>query len=206
MARVSVFIDGFNLYYGLRKTPYKWLDLHSLCTGLVSNEDTVVAIKYFTARVRGTPDQPDAPVRQQVYLRALDSLPLVEIYFGRFSKQHKFMPLRFPPPRTVEVIKVEEKGSDVALATHMVAHAFRDVFDIAAMISNDSDLCPPMEMVQSLGKPVHIYNPQPATASPQIAKMADFSRPITHADLAGAQFPPVVIAKNGTQLLKPLGW
>jgi hypothetical protein len=51
MAKVNVYIDGFNLYYGaLKGTPYKWLDLSRLCQTLLPS-DTIHEIKYFTARV-----------------------------------------------------------------------------------------------------------------------------------------------------------
>jgi hypothetical protein len=34
--RTIVYIDGFNLYYGAVKgTPYKWLDLKSVCQKLL---------------------------------------------------------------------------------------------------------------------------------------------------------------------------
>ena len=59
--RTSVYVDGFNLYYGAVKgTPYKWLD-HRILT-----------IKYFTAGVSGKLD-PRPPIRQQTYWRAIRS-------------------------------------------------------------------------------------------------------------------------------------
>ena len=49
MAKVNVYIDGFNLYYGAVKgSPYKWLDLGALCHHMLPN-DTVQSIEYFTA-------------------------------------------------------------------------------------------------------------------------------------------------------------
>ena len=58
MAKVNVYIDGFNLYYGaLRGTPYKWLDLARLCQALLPS-DTIQEIKYFTARVSARPSKP----------------------------------------------------------------------------------------------------------------------------------------------------
>ena len=74
MAKVSVFIDGFNLYYGaVRNSPYKWLDLGALCRRMLPN-DRIETIEYFTAIVSARPHDLGMPVRQQVYLRALKTV------------------------------------------------------------------------------------------------------------------------------------
>ncbi len=63
--RTSVYIDGFNFYYGaLRHTPYKWLDYGKLCRNLLAAHHQITVIKYFTARVSGKFD-PQQPIRQQ---------------------------------------------------------------------------------------------------------------------------------------------
>ena len=73
--RTCVYVDGFNLYYrALRGTSYKWLNLHLLCEQLLSPDNRIVQIRYFTAPVTGKQD-PDAPIRQQQYLRALPKIP-----------------------------------------------------------------------------------------------------------------------------------
>jgi len=82
--RTYVYVDGFNLYYGaLRGTPYKWLNLPTLCTLLLPGYQ-VEKMKYFTAHIQARPDDPDQPTRQQVYLRALSTLPNLEIILGHF--------------------------------------------------------------------------------------------------------------------------
>ena len=82
MPITNVYIDGFNLFYGaLRKTPYRWLDLEQLCGYLLPNNQ-IGAIKYFTAKVSARPDDLDQPVRQQLYLRALGTLPKVSVHLG----------------------------------------------------------------------------------------------------------------------------
>jgi hypothetical protein len=71
----NVYVDAFNLYYGcLKGTPYRWLDLGALCRRLLP-KDRINRIRYFTATVSARPDNPDAPQRQQVYLRALETIP-----------------------------------------------------------------------------------------------------------------------------------
>lgn len=69
--KTLVYVDAFNLYYGaVKDTPYKWLDLQALFQVMIPR-NTVTCIKYFTARVRPRPGDPDQPTRQLMYLRAL---------------------------------------------------------------------------------------------------------------------------------------
>jgi hypothetical protein len=166
----NIYIDGFNLYYGaLRNTPYRWLNPETLCQ-LLLPKNTLGKIKYFTALVSARPSDPDQPVRQQLYLRALATLhPLVSIHLGHFLTHAVKMPLAVTPgqPQTyVKVIKTEEKGSDVNLATHLLHDAHLGRFDIAVVISNDSDLLEPIKIVRNeLHKQVGILNPHPTQAA-----------------------------------------
>ncbi|MDE0133772.1 MAG: NYN domain-containing protein [Acidimicrobiaceae bacterium] len=102
-----VYIDGFNLYYGtVKETPYKWLDLEALCRRLLPR-DNIVKIRYFTARVSARPNDPQQADRQDAYLRALATLPLLEIHYGRFKTRPVRLPLARPGAtgqRTVEVL------------------------------------------------------------------------------------------------------
>ena len=60
--RTTIYIDGFNLYYGcLKNTPYKWLNVKALVEKLLSSQHIISEIKYFTARVSSKPKQPDLP-------------------------------------------------------------------------------------------------------------------------------------------------
>jgi uncharacterized LabA/DUF88 family protein len=206
--RTYVYIDGFNFYYGaVRKTPYKWLDFAKLCSNLLPRNH-ILKIKYFTALVRARPGDPDQPVRQQTYLRALRTIPELEIYLGHFLSNPTRLPLANPvpgSPRTVEVIKTEEKGSDVNLASHLLHDAHRKLYDVAVLITNDSDLVEPMRLVQSdLGLPVGVLNPHRKPAS-EIARHAAFIRPIRQGVLAASQFPESLSDPNGI-IRKPAGW
>ena len=157
--RVSVYIDGFNLYYGsLKGTPYKWLNPYALACALMPF-DQVNAVHYFTARVKPTPKNPSVHQRQGIYLRALATLTNVHAREGFFllkkSRQAKVQPLnptnpKLPNPTngTVEIWLNEEKGSDVNLATQLLLDAFDNNFEFAVVISNDSDLAWPIQMVR----------------------------------------------------------
>ena len=85
MQRVVVYIDGFNLYYGLRAKGwqrYYWLDLYRLSDNLLRPRQRLVAVRYFTARVSPESRDPDKPIRQSAYLEALDTLPNLCIHYG----------------------------------------------------------------------------------------------------------------------------
>jgi hypothetical protein len=110
--KTRVFIDGLNLYYGaLKGTPYKWLNPARLCELLLPRFQ-ITHTEYFTALVRSRPERPDQRVRQQTYLRALRTLPSMEIVLARFLTSEVNMPVaqqRSSPTRFVRVVKTEEK-------------------------------------------------------------------------------------------------
>jgi uncharacterized LabA/DUF88 family protein len=158
--KTFVYIDGFNLYYGcLKNTPYLWLNINRMCSLLFPN-DEIVKIKYFTAPVKVRKDSDvDRPNRQQIYLRALRTLPNVEIIEGFFLSHTVSMKLA-NEKGYVQVIKSEEKGTDVNIASHLVHDAHIRNFEKAVVISNDSDLVTPISIVAGeLGKFVTVVSP-----------------------------------------------
>jgi hypothetical protein len=164
--RVSVYVDGFNLYYrALKDGPYKWLDIEAFTYQFLDSVQRIEKIRYFTARVSGAQD-PDAPRRQQQYLDALGTIDCLEIKFGNFLTKRAKKPLVKPngkPGKLVEVFHTEEKGSDVNLGAHLVNDAHLDAFDVAMVLSQDSDLLEPMRIVKAMKKPVGIIWLQPQT-------------------------------------------
>jgi len=151
--RTIVYVDGFNLYFRLleKRPALKWLNIKALSEKLLKPTNRIVGVRYYTAHVSGRID-PGAPGRQQVYLDALHIVPEISVHMGAFLLSEKFAGLVHPPefrpritlpspwPDVVKVIKVEEKGSDVNLACHLLLDAFQNNFDVAAVVSNDSDL------------------------------------------------------------------
>jgi len=208
-SRAWVYVDGFNLYYGaVKDTPYKWLNIRRLCELLLPNH-AIDRIKYFTARVSGRPDDPDKPTRQQIYFRALRTIPHLDIIYGSFLSHEVMMPLAQPPAsgsKFVRVIRTEEKGSDVNLATHLVHDAFRARFESAVLITNDSDLQEPVRIVRvEIGLEVGILNPHRQTTSRVLARRASFIKQIRPGVLKASQFPPVLRDSTG-EIRKPATW
>lgn len=219
--RTIVYVDGFNLYFRLlvSRPSLKWLNIRKLAEVLLSPSNAIVGVKYYTARVSGHIDA-GAPSRQQVYFDALATVPDISVYMGNFLLSEKFaglvkppefrprlsVPLPQPWPDVVKVVKMEEKGSDVNLACHLLLDAFQNNFDVAAVLSNDSDLVEPIRIVtQVLGKPVGLLSPV-TNPTPQLRSVSSFLRRISVSDLGLSQFPNPLICADGSQLTKPPTW
>ena len=207
--KTIVYVDGFNLYYGaVKRTPYKWLNVMALCNFLLP-KNQILGIKYFTALVTARPNNPDQPNRQQIYLRALRTIPGLEIILGHFLEHEIMMPVANPAPgmpKHVRVIKTEEKGSDVNIASHLINDGHKKHYEAAIIVSNDSDLVEPVKIVRSeLKIPVGVLNPIPDKPSHELRKYATFVKPIRKGVLSASQFPPVLNDSVGT-FYKPSAW
>ena len=156
--RAIVYVDGFNLYYGvLKNSPHKWLNLERFFT-LLRQGDDVRAIKYFTARVEPGGHR----VRQDALLKALETLPLVETIFGRFKKRQVtcVCPGCAHTANNRRVFRVpEEKRTDVNIAIHMLDDAYQGRCDRQVLVSGDSDLVPAIRMVRQRFPQIstHVY-------------------------------------------------
>jgi hypothetical protein len=81
--KTHVYVDGFNLYYGaVRRTPWRWLDIHKLCS-LLLPRNRIERIRYFTALVQNSRSDPTKAQRQQALVRALETLPNLSVHYGR---------------------------------------------------------------------------------------------------------------------------
>jgi len=109
----NVYVHAFNLYYGsLKGTPYRWLDLAALCARLLPTIGSTASATSPPPSVP-RPDNPDAPQRQQVYLRALETIAGLSIHFGHYLSHVTRMPLANPRrggARTVEVREDRGEG------------------------------------------------------------------------------------------------
>lgn len=200
MTRTNVYIDGFNLYNrAVKGTSYKWLDLSKLCQALLPRHE-IHRIRYFTALVYPRSNDLQAPQRQQIYLRALKTIPNLTMEFGQFRSRIKKRPLVTPTPgqpRNVPVHDTEEKGTDVNLATYLLVDGYEDDYEQALVISNDADLALPISIVHNrLQHPVGIVNPNidPKGGIPkELRDAATFNRRLHESVLGKCQFPCQII-------------
>jgi hypothetical protein len=164
-----------------------------------------VKVKYFTARISSRPDDPEQRTRQQSYLRALMTLPEVEMYFGHFLSHATSAINLDPPPRWIRYMKTEEKGSDVNIATQLLCDAYEDKFDAAGVISSDSDLVMPIDVVaHRLHLPVGALSPR-IPVPVKLRETASFVKVIRPGVLGASQLPDTITDMTGT-LVKPRGW
>lgn len=220
--KTIVYIDGFNLYYRLleKRPPLKWVNPLELVKQALDPVHIIIKVRYFTARVSGRRD-PDAPRRQQLYLDALSSVPEIEVHFGTFLEKRKYaslvrpkldrsdrenVPTFLPWPDVVRVWKTEEKGSDVALANHLLMDGFKGAYEAAAVLSNDSDLIEPIRMARTeLKLPIGLLSPV-RFPTPDLKAAASFLRHVKPVHLSAAQFPDPVRLANGSLVPKPASW
>jgi len=225
--RTIVYVDGFNLYKAaLSKSPYKWLNLHSLFQNYVIPNaqpgSAVICIKYFTARVKGKLCRNrESPDRQHRYMMAFKHYlgNKIEIIEGKHS------PLSFSgrmlEPREcqyhgnwVTVEKMEEKQTDVNIALNMYRDSARNACDHLVLVSNDSDLAPAISLIKQDFPALvcGIVMPSNQRLSRSLSESADWTRAgLREEELARSQLPNVIEYRTGAKnklkrLCKPDAW
>ena len=203
--RVIVYIDGFNLYYGMRSKRwqrYYWLNVQLLAQHLLRPAQSLIRTKYFTSRVSSTSRDPNKSNRQNRYLEALGTLADVDIFYGHYLE------------KTVTCFTcgakwqlAEEKMTDVNIAVEMMVDTFQDRWDTALLISGDSDLTAPiMNIRHSFSAKRIVVAFPPGRHSAQLKKSAHAYFTIGRRNLSSSQFPDVVRKENGFQLARPVEW
>ena len=200
--RVITYIDGFNLYFGLKESAwqkYMWLNLSALSAALVKDGQVLVETKYFTSRISGSKTKED---RQSAYLDALSTISGLRIFYGRFQDDRKqcqkcghsaFLP--------------QEKKTDVNIATQILCDAYSDAFDVAIIISGDADLVPPIAAVKALfpNKRVIVAFP-PMRYSTELELTAHFSMHIYESKFRKSRLPETITMPSGAVVCRPPKW
>ena len=212
--RVVVYIDGFNLYFGLRDSGLRhcyWLNVAQLARNLLRPGQDLVFTKYFTARISGgmAADPPnkrramDAKrKRQSDFIEALGTLQDFQTYEGHYLAKPVTCRRCGSTWRTHE-----EKMTDVQIATELLVDAFDDMFDTALIVSADGDLVPPIRAVRRefRDKRIIVYFP-PGRSSVQLKRAANASFGIDAQLIEQSVFPDEVVKHDGFVLRRPAGW
>ena len=218
-----VYIDGFNLYYSLKNTPYKWLNVEALVKLVLDPSwHNIVQIKYFTAHVKRKQKDSSNVIRQNMYLRTIQKLKKVEIIYGKFKKRHINISLVIKNPEKLNQVKkiignnitpffkYEEKETDVNIATHVIYDCCKEDISSIVLLSNDTDLKLPLWFARTkLKKRVVVITPTTKESGSIVSleghqdlqKIANKNISLTEEHLKNSQFPNVV---NG--IYKPKSW
>jgi uncharacterized LabA/DUF88 family protein len=199
--RVVAYIDGFNLYFGMREAGFdkcRWLDVVKLINSLLEPNQELIEVKYFTSRVSNNPDKQK---RQSTYLDALESTG-TQIIYGNYQDNNTEC------NRCGHVWKsAKEKMTDVNIATSIIIDAFKDKYDMAMLISGDSDLSPPIKAIHELFKQKRVFIAfPPKRHNSTMAIVSRGSMIIGRKKLVDAQFDEEVISKTGFKLRIPDQW
>lgn len=203
--RVIAYIDGFNLYFGLKSKgwqKYYWLDPRALAQNLLKPWQRLEMVKYFTARISDAPHDPGKRRRQTTFLEAVETLPQTRIYYGHYlTKPVRCQRCQF------EWEKPEEKRTDVNIAVEMLLDAIDGAFDVAILVSGDSDLQAPIQAIRERYpiKKVIVAFP-PMRRSDQLASIATASFTLGPKPLQCAQLPVEVVKADGYVLRRPDRW
>ena len=203
--RVAAYIDGFNLFYGMRSKGWQrfyWLDAYKLAGNLLLSSQQLSIVRYFTAPILPDANDPDKDKRQTTYLDALSAVPGLSIEKGYYTSKTQNCP-NCGATRTI----YEEKTTDVNIAVAMLTDAFDNLFDTAILVSADGDLVRPVKTILArfpYKRVVIAFPPGRHSLNLRNNATADFS--IGRAKIAKSQLPNQVIGNNGHVLHRPSSW
>ncbi len=200
--RVIAYIDGFNLYFGMKHGGWNdllWLNVQQLATSLLQPGQQLYKTKYFTSRIR---NHPEKEKRQTTYLEVLETVNDLKIYYGHYQSHVEHCRRcghAYP--------YANEKMTDVNIATELLTDAFNDKYDTALLITGDSDLVPPIKAVHSnfKNKRVLVGFP-PNRFNLNVKNVAKGSFMIGRKKLKDAQFTNEISKRDGFILKRPNTW
>lgn len=199
--KVLAYIDGFNLYFGMKENGNStlWLNPQQLVLSLLKPGQELICTKYFTSRVRNNPDKER---RQKTYIEALETLPDFKITYGHYQSHietcrrcgHSYL-------------YSNEKMTDVNIAVSMMEDAHNDLYDMAFLITGDSDLVPPINSIHRIYPKKRVFVAFPPNRSNiSVKNVAKGSLVIGRKKLMDAQFPETVSKPDGFILNRPDIW
>ncbi|MCC5843967.1 MAG: NYN domain-containing protein [Verrucomicrobia bacterium] len=210
--RVVFFVDGFNLYHSIKSAeqrfdgiPLKWLDLPALCDStlhLIGGGARRTAIHYFTAFADYLREKdPGKFARHQLYVRALTARKVI-LHTGRFQRRQAWA-----DDLNQFVTVFEEKETDVAIACACLGLAAADAFDVAVMLTGDSDFTPLVETFTQAypDKQLRFAFPYDRV-SKQLHRISPQSFKLSKESYRKHQFPHTLRLPSGKHIHIPPDW
>jgi len=134
--RVAIFIDGSNLYHALKNN----LRRHDLnfaeFTSKLCGSRSLLRTYYYNV-LQDAIQWPESHREQQEFLDILRMTPYLEVRLGS-TKISQGIPV--------------EKGIDIMLATDLLYFAWNNFYDVAILVSGDSDFTYALQAVKNMGK------------------------------------------------------
>jgi len=138
--RVAIFIDGSNLYHGLRANLGRFdLNFAEFVSKLCGSRRLFRT--YYYNVLQDPIQRPDGYREQQEFLDVLRKTPYLEVRLGS-TKIAQGIPV--------------EKGIDIMLATDLLYFAWNDFYDTAVLVSGDSDFAYALQAIKNMGKHVEV--------------------------------------------------
>ena len=138
--RVAIFIDGSNLYHALRANFNRYdLKFTEFVKKLCGSRRLFRA--YYYNVLQDQSQRPDAYREQQDFLSALRETPYLDVRLGG--------------TKLAQGVTVE-KGIDVMIVTDLLNFAWDDLYDVAVLVSGDSDFAYALQAVKNLGKYIEV--------------------------------------------------
>jgi uncharacterized LabA/DUF88 family protein len=212
MTRVIVYVDGGNLYHGIKHAGYNrllWLDIQRLSLELLKPGQNLIAAKYFNSPPR---DDRAKQRRFNTYVSAMKEMQ-VQVEFGRYQKGSiicsacGYQGDLACPKCLKQWPRYVEKLSDVKLAVEMVTDGFVNAFDTAILVSADADFTTPINKILSHdpNKRVVVAFP-PKRHSTELKRVSSGYLSISRTILTKCQLPSPLIMSSGVVLHKPSEW
>ena len=202
MAKVYVFIDGFNSYHALDAVPayhrFKWTNLYKLAKAYLLGSDTLEGVEYFTTLATWDAGK---VARHTLFIRANEEQGVVVTY-GEFKRKERYCTLC-----KGKFLSREEKQTDVNIALRLLELAVQGRYDKAIIISGDTDLIPAIKVVHRTfpQKKVGVVIPI-GRASEDLKNQADFHHKMKVLHLASSRFEDEHRMRDGSVLSCPPSW
>jgi uncharacterized LabA/DUF88 family protein len=156
--RVAIFIDGSNLYHSL-KNNFKRVDLNfAEFTRKLVGQRRLIRTYYYNVLQESSGQRSEGSREQQDFLETLRKTQYLELRLGN-TKLSQGIPV--------------ERGIDVMLATDLLYFAANNTYDIAILVSGDSDFGYTLQVVKNMGKHVEVAYFENA-ASRDLINSADY--------------------------------
>jgi len=202
LARVSFFIDGFNVYHSLKNDfnyhKYLWLDYRRFLQKFVRKIDTLADIFYFSAYAHWNQNRVK---RHRMLVDIWKSTGIITI-MGDFKEKD-----RFCKNCKTYFKSHEEKQTDVNIGIYLIKEAYVNSYDTAILVTNDTDLIPAIRMLKSTfpQKRVGVLFPIDRWSS-ELYQECHFWRKTKKKHLSKSQLSDTVTLPSGIVFQRPQSW